>query len=200
MHIWIYGSQAMHTVPSNYNRCIFLLTHHLIHNDYRYQDGCLVNKWGWPLEFTIQSVCNHLHTMFKLQYHHDACWFTSDAHCSSLTSQVYIPNAYTTYYSNYYIYQDARMVCERCMPLEFTITSVYMHVRKKHHNIQTTIDIMVYAWFTSDAHSLVHYPHCIFLRTHHTTLYITCYRHQDVCVTHSWCACSSLLCPFNSPA
>ena len=56
----------------------------------------------------------------------------------------------------------------------------------KHHDIQTTIDIMLYTWFKRDAHSSVHYPSCIFPHTH-TTLGITCYRHQDVCVIHRWC-------------
>ena len=69
----IYGSQAMHTVLATIPGVYFCIHTTLYTNDYRYQDGCLVHKWGWPFEFTIQSVYTHLQQCSNYNSYHDAC-------------------------------------------------------------------------------------------------------------------------------
>ena len=81
--------------------------------------------------------------------------------------------------------QDACMIHNWCKLFETTVRSVYCYINTPH-NTQTTIDVSIHEWFTSDEQCSNPLSQCIFRHTH-TTLYTNCYRHQDAFMVHNWC-------------
>ena len=165
----IRGSQVMHlfesTMPSEYSHI-----HTTFYTSrYRHQDACMVHKSCTLLEFTIPSVHVTLintHIILKLTIDiRMYTWFTSDAHCTSPLSPVYIPTyTHTTFWTTCYRHQETCMVNKwfRCSQSQVYIPRTHQIILKT----QLTSGCMHGSQVMHTAR--VNNPKCLFHKHTHT--------------------------------
>ena len=118
----------------------------------------MVHKWCTLFEFIMSCACSYIHISPNTQttiYIGMHTWFTSDAHCSNLQSQLYTPT-YTdiilkpTIAIRIYGWFASDVQCSSSQH------QVYISSYTRTHITQKTTYIRMHARFASDAHCRVH--------------------------------------------
>ena len=137
----MHGLQVLCTVLVQYSKCIFSYTHSTYYSNYYiHQDAWVVQKWRTVFQFTIPNIHTHTNThrtQTTIDIRMNAC-FTSDVHCLSPLSPVYIPQ-----YAHHVIHKLPKTSgCTHGSPLMHTVR-VHNHKwifhKQTPHNTQTTI-------------------------------------------------------------
>ena len=130
----------MHALRIHYPWWIFPHTHHVLHNRYRHHDACMVHKWCTLFELTFPSL-HSTYTLLKplsgciwmsIVVHNPKCIFHKNTHHIILK----------TIWTSWCIYGSQAM---HTFPANYT---VYISAYTPPYT-QTTIDIKMDAWFTS---------------------------------------------------